>query len=181
MIQIKPFVSLPFSGPQTRLLLWLLQTKYNHKLQSQLVFWPFLPLPSSFLLLGRRQHLGQHLLDFPEHQDASLTLARMWHMLQPQMFAGGTTVDQEGGNTPLTDFRASSLLLSLPLHHFLIEIIGKEGRSYKYLWKLKGACTVLAERENIWRVLAPLPYTYWQVFTLKFFICLLWDYRQNNI
>lgn len=54
-------------------------------------------------------------------------------------------------------------------------IIGKEGRSYKYLLKSKGARIVLAERENILRVPVPLPYTYSQVFTLKFFICLLWE------
>lgn len=40
---------------------------------------------------------------------------------------------------------------------------------------------VLAERENIPRVPVPLPYTYSQVFALKCFICLLREFRQNNI
>lgn len=76
---------------------------------------------------------------------------------------------RKGGNIPMTDFRASSLLLSLLLHHFLMAIIGKEGRSYKYLWKLKGACTVLAERENIWRVspLHLLASVYFEIFHLS--------------
>lgn len=40
---------------------------------------------------------------------------------------------------------------------------------------------VLVERDNIPRVPVPLPYTYSQVFTSKFFIFLLREYRQNNI
>lgn len=79
---------------------------------------------------------------------------------------------RQGGSTqqtqlPFADFRADSLP-SLPFHRLLMAIIGEEGRSYKYLLKLKGVCTGLAERENTLRVPAPLPYTYSQVFALSF-------------
>lgn len=147
MIQIKPFVSFHCSAPQIQLQLQLLQTKDSHQVELQPVSWllapSFVPSPSQ----GRTAA--------PSPPSARFAWALGVFLGAPGTQQWGQT---QGTHPPSSRFTAGSpLLTTFFFYSLLAVIIGKEGRSYKYLLKLKGACIVLAERENIREVLVLLP------------------------
>lgn len=109
-------------------------------------FWPppLSPLPPK----GGQQHPAHPVLALPGPLGSS------------QVPQAPSSEDRPRGPIHLPQDSQPGLPCS-PLFFFfyslLVVIIGKEGRSYKYLLKLKGACIVLAERENIREVLVLLP------------------------
>lgn len=179
LIQIKPFICFHFSAPQySYCFSYCVQIQPRTEIAAR--FLAFVsPRPAGLRGEGAAPEpapLGL-LPRASAGTDAFPSPGGPRHTVQPGTLTGRK---HRADPAPSADCRAGSLLLSSSFPPLLTVLTGG-GRGCKHLLKLRGASIVLAKRGNIPGVPVPLPYTYSQVFTLKFFIRLLWEQRQNNI